>query len=425
MTTAPLVSVLMPSLNQSQFIEAAVRSAFQPDFRQLELIVADGGSSDGTLAVLERLALEFAPRLRWVSLPDRGPADAVNRALSLAHAAIVGWLNADDLYAPGAIAAAVQRLSADPTLVMIYGEAQHIDAEGHHLGRYPTLSPAAGIDAFQSSCFICQPTVLLRREALEQLGGLDDSCAVAFDFDLWIRLFARFPSRIGFIDRLQAFSRTHGQTLTARQRRRVAFEAVRVLAKHLGHAQPHWILTYLDETIRGYPTYDQNQDLRAHAMNMFEDVATHLNQEGRSQLLERIEHDKRLTCVSAGVHADFFADGWAGKSLALRLRCNAPGDSVLVVRGDNRAPVSRHLRLDVTTSDGTSMSVAVKRRQTFQFEVPFHVHSTGQLLFARVECAPTFVPMHVERDSVDTRTLAYKVDSISLTDARHYRYSQG
>jgi glycosyltransferase involved in cell wall biosynthesis len=157
MPDAPQVSVLMPSLNQFDFIEVAARSVLEQRDVSVELVISDGGSTDGTLRLLENLSIEFGPRIRWVSAADRGPASAINRALQNSRADIIGWLNADDIYAPDAVSVAVRRFAADEELVMVYGEAEFVDTAGDILRRYPTRPPSAGIEAFQSGCFICQP----------------------------------------------------------------------------------------------------------------------------------------------------------------------------------------------------------------------------------------------------------------------------
>src|SRR5688572_1037654 len=98
----PLVSIVTPSLNQGRYLDEAIRSVQGQDYPRLEHVVVDGGSTDETLDVLRR-----HPHLRWVSEPDGGQSDAVNKGFRLARGEIFGWLNADDYYLPGAVAAAV------------------------------------------------------------------------------------------------------------------------------------------------------------------------------------------------------------------------------------------------------------------------------------------------------------------------------
>jgi len=100
----------MPSFNQAQFIDASIASVLNQSYRLLELIVADGGSTDGTQAALARWQAVDA-RVRWISEPDQGPADAVNKALALARGTYVGWLNSDDLYTAGALVRALEKLT--------------------------------------------------------------------------------------------------------------------------------------------------------------------------------------------------------------------------------------------------------------------------------------------------------------------------
>jgi glycosyltransferase involved in cell wall biosynthesis len=242
----PLVSVVMPSLNQASFIEAAMASVLGQSHSRLELLVQDGGSTDGTLDILRRLEARDA-RLRWVCAADAGPADAVNKAILRARGTVIGWLNSDDLYAPGAIERAVAALQAHPRCLAVYGHGAHVDEDGHQLAAYPTRPPATGAEEFLDGCFICQPTLLFRRSLFCLLGPLDADLRAAFDFEYWLRLFSLLPERIGFVDAVQAHSRLHPGSITRRMRRQVALEGMLVLNRHLRRAPVHWALTHLAE----------------------------------------------------------------------------------------------------------------------------------------------------------------------------------
>lgn len=248
--TSPLVSVVMPSFNQADFLEASVASVLDQDYQHLELIVADGGSTDNSVALLQQLAAADK-RLRWFSEPDNGPAEAINRALSRVRGVVIGWLNSDDLYTPGAISRAVAALQAQPELLMLYGHGRHINAAGQPLDDYPTRPPPQPLQSFALSCFICQPTVFFRRSMYVLLGPLDETLKTSFDFDYWLRAFRLFHSRIGFVNALQAYSRLHDSCITVQQRRTVALEGVQLMARHLGKASGHWLLGYRDELLSG------------------------------------------------------------------------------------------------------------------------------------------------------------------------------
>jgi glycosyltransferase involved in cell wall biosynthesis len=243
----PLVSVVMPSFNQAAFIGDAMASVLGQSYSRLELLVQDGGSSDGTLDILRRLA-SVDQRLRWVSASDAGAADAVNRAILRARGTVIGWLNSDDLYVPGAVQRAVAALHAHPAWLAVYGHGMHVDEAGDPLGAYPTRPlPQACVEDFLDGCFICQPTLFFRRSLYCLLGPLDADLRTAFDFEYWLRLFSLVPERIGFIDTVQAHSRLHPRAITGRMRRQVALEGMRVLSRHLRRAPVHWALTHLDE----------------------------------------------------------------------------------------------------------------------------------------------------------------------------------
>ena len=224
----------MPCLNAGPFLEEALSSVLQ-QAACLELLVADGGSTDGSLEELKRWC-DKDSRLRVVSRSDKGPADALNQALKTARGTLIGWLNADDLYPPGALDRAVAALNTHPAWLMIYGEGEEFNSSTGLQRRYPTLPPSAGIEGFRSHCFICQPSVVFRRSMGVLLGPFDPHWKTAFDFDYWLRAFEAFPHRIGYIPHLQGRTRLHENTITNTQRSQVAMEATEVIARHFGSA---------------------------------------------------------------------------------------------------------------------------------------------------------------------------------------------
>lgn len=239
-STGPLVSVLMPTRNQAAYIEAALDSILGQDWSNLEIIVMDGASTDGTLEILQQRA-EADSRIRFFSAQDGGPADALNRALTQVRGSIVGWLNSDDLYAPGAIGRAVQALSEDPSLLMVYGHGQHLDQSSGTVSAYPTVPPRQVVLDAGVNCFICQPTAFFRYSLVALLGPFDVVLKTAFDFDWWLRAFRSFPERIGFVDAVQAISRLHEDCITRTQGRRVCLESMGVVARYVGEVSSRWL----------------------------------------------------------------------------------------------------------------------------------------------------------------------------------------
>jgi len=259
LSNQPLISIVMPSYNQGGFIEAALDSILEQDWKHLEVIVQDGGSTDATLALLEAKS-RADKRVRWKSAPDRGPADAINKALSRVRGTYVGWLNSDDCYAPGALSRVVRAFTQHPQWMMCYGEGEYIDSYGDTMGRYPTLPdtsrrgvkylkayPVPGINAFQQGCFICQPCVFFKAVMPMLIGNLNTHLAASFDFDYWLRAFKAFEGRIGFLPDVQAYSRLHEETITHNQRSQVMLEGMQSLHHHLGCTSTTWVLSYLQE----------------------------------------------------------------------------------------------------------------------------------------------------------------------------------
>lgn len=202
---SPLVSIVTPSFQQGRFIEETIRSVAAQDYPHLEHVVVDGGSTDGTLDILRRHSA-----VRWISEPDHGQSEALNKGFALARGEVVGWLNSDDVYLPGAVSKAVDAL-ARSRAAMVFANLVEIDENGCELGRQKARRPdqrrqLAGRNA------IPQPTVFLRREALEAVGGVDPDYHYAMDYELWLRIGARFP--VEYIDDWWAAFRRHPASKT-------------------------------------------------------------------------------------------------------------------------------------------------------------------------------------------------------------------
>lgn len=186
----PSVTIVTASLNQSAFIEATLRSVLLQGYPNLEYIVMDGGSTDGTIELLRR----YSPWLaHWTSEPDRGQSHAVNRGWARATGRIWAWLNSDDVYRPGAIVRAVRALRSAPEVDLVYGSAVFVDEEGGHRGPYPGRPVARGWRRleFWKGWDVPQPTVFFRRELVDVLGGLDERLHYGMDYEWIQRVLAR------------------------------------------------------------------------------------------------------------------------------------------------------------------------------------------------------------------------------------------
>ena len=122
----PLVSIVTPSFNAADHIRGTIESILSQDYQAVEHIVIDGGSTDGTLAILKEY-----PQIRWVSEKDHGQAHALNKGFALAHGEVVGWLNADDTYNPGALRTVVNFLNSHQEVDVVYSDCWIIDGQGN------------------------------------------------------------------------------------------------------------------------------------------------------------------------------------------------------------------------------------------------------------------------------------------------------
>jgi hypothetical protein len=229
---SPLVSIITPSYNQGTFIEATILSVLEQDYSNLEYLVVDGASADETQEILRR----YRGRLRWISEPDEGQAHAINKGFARTRGEILGWLNSDDTYLPGAISTAVEYLVAHPDVMLVYGDANFMDAGGVVIGLCAHVEPFDLNRLIHYSDFIVQPAAFFRRSAFEAVGGLDESLHWAMDYDLWLKISQRY--QVAYLPRPMANSRWFGGNKTAIGGRTRLDEIEKVASRHGGRGLP-------------------------------------------------------------------------------------------------------------------------------------------------------------------------------------------
>src|SRR3954470_16834954 len=189
----PSFAIVTPSYNTGGHVRAAIESVLAQDYPHVDYVVMDGGSTDGTVDVLK----SFGPRLQWVSQKDKGQSDAINRGFAQTGEGkgdeVLGWLNSDDTYAPGAFRAVADFFAARPHVDLLYGDATYTDVRGQHIAKCVHVEPFSRHRLFHYSDFIVQPACFFRRRAFDAVGGVDVSIHWAMDYDLWLRIVAGRP----------------------------------------------------------------------------------------------------------------------------------------------------------------------------------------------------------------------------------------
>lgn len=199
----PLVSIVTPSYNQGAFIGETIASVLDQNYPNIEYWVIDGASSDNTLDVLR--TYDDDPRLNWISAPDRGQADAVNQGWRRCRGDIIGWLNSDDTYLPGALRRLVTALVADPQADIVCGDALRVTAGGQPIERM--YGGSLDFTRLLRQNYINQPATIQRRRVVERAGPLRLHWRYALDYDFYLRALREF--RLVYLPELCATYRMH------------------------------------------------------------------------------------------------------------------------------------------------------------------------------------------------------------------------
>jgi glycosyltransferase involved in cell wall biosynthesis len=221
----PRISIVTPSFNQAQFLERTIRSVLDQGYPELEYLVMDGGSTDGSIEIIRR----YADRLTyWTSGPDAGQAAAINAGWRMAQGEIIAWQNSDDVYLPGALQVVGQAFLDHPEAVLVYGQTLRVDPDGRSLG---TMGSAFRHRILlYSHQLIPLPSAFFRRSAVEAVGLLDESLDYSMDLDLFLRLAPIAPPLM--LQLTLAEATIHADAKTTRDRAIAAAETHRVRLRY-------------------------------------------------------------------------------------------------------------------------------------------------------------------------------------------------
>ncbi len=209
MTDPPLVSVLTPCFNSGDYLEGCIQSVLAQDYPRVEHIIQDGGSTDATLDILRR----HSDRVQWVSEPDGGQSDALNKALQRCRGDVIAVLNADDELLPHSASWAVARLAEHPDAGMVYGDQYNIGPDGQIIEECRGPDPCEFARVFCVEQVLPAQAAFVRRASFEAVGWhIDVTCRTCPDYEMWVRLGRRFPLRHapGFVARYRIHPDSQG-----------------------------------------------------------------------------------------------------------------------------------------------------------------------------------------------------------------------
>lgn len=190
-------SIVTPSFNSGRFIERTIRSVLDQGYPDLEYLVIDGGSTDDTLEILKR----YGDRVWWLSEPDSGQPEAINKGLRRATGDVVAFLNADDIYEPRALVRVAEYFAEHPEVKWAYGKCRIIDENDREIRRPITLYKNLLLRRYSyrkllTENFISQPATFWRREAHDEVGFINEAEHYAMDYEFWLRLGQRYPAGV-------------------------------------------------------------------------------------------------------------------------------------------------------------------------------------------------------------------------------------
>lgn len=227
-------SIVTPSYGQGRFIRATIESVLGQAGVNVQYIVMDGGSKDGTVDILR----SYGDRIEWVSEKDKGQTDAINKGLRLADGDIVAYLNSDDVYLPAALSKVASVFERHPDVDFVYGDFRAIDEQGRVIDRIKTIPYDPEILIYDAN-YICQPASFYRRSLLQKIGAFDESLRFLMDYEFFLRAskrgvgFHMIPEELAAI-RFHAGCKTlsDGVHPWADERRRIIAEYARPKARH-------------------------------------------------------------------------------------------------------------------------------------------------------------------------------------------------
>ena len=394
----PLVSIVTPSFNQGHFIEETIQSVLGQDYPNIEYLVIDGGSTDKTVEILRK----YESRLKWISEPDGGQSQAINKGLCMARGEIVAWLNSDDTLLPGAISKAAGHLAANRETMMVYGEGYLMDHHSQITGRFPATEPFNLWRLIYYGDYILQQTVFMRRRIFDVIPMVDESLHYGMDWDLFIRIGKRF--KVDYLPEYLGVLREYPQAKSFAGGVKRLEELTSIMRRHGKRRYPPAFFNYC-----WHPYQDLFLERLRHSVPWL--GWTWL--ERGSESLRKVVTYFVFKQVTRMGQPSPFADGWVADR-SYFLFADLQDKKMVRVVGSTQEVPSRALPMKIKLSlNGRMMEQRkVKRENQFVMTCPIVPHTNGEPLEVVLKTNRYFIP---SRFGVkDDRRLAFQLKEIVL-----------
>ncbi len=434
----PRISIVTPSFNQGHYIAETLDSVMAQDYPNLEHIVVDGGSTDGTLNILTRY-----PHLKVISEPDRGQADAINKGFRLATGDIWGFLNSDDTLLPEALRRVAQEIDSSRGRHIVMGRCRFIDEHGRFIGiEHPShFESHRRVLEIWKGHMIPQPAVFWTPEVWKTCGAMDETLKYHLDYDLFCRFSRRY--RFHAIDQIFATYRLHAESKTEAWTEADRLEdSMRLSRRYWGSpfALRYWQLTLslalyrFDRVGRGRSWLGQAQEAWRHRQALralpyalaggtlapevafYVGVYPPLRERAKGLLKQAVNRFAQMRGIYPQTavyldHTEAWSDGWAGPRLVVS-REAGPGAQAVVVQGIvDLTYMNQSFVLSVRVDGEDLGQQCIERSGDFALQLPLRDPLSSGLHTVEVEASTWFVPHRFMRNG-DFRPLAWRVGAV-------------
>ncbi len=393
----PLVTVVTPSYNQGRFIAATIESVLSQDYPNVEYLIVDGASTDDTADVVAR----YADRLTFVSEPDRGQSDAINKGFRRARGPYVAWLNSDDIFLPGAITAAVAALRAHSEAGAIYGEGFQIDEAGNVLSRFAVTQRFDLWKLLNLSDYILQQTVFFRRSVFDDVGWLDESLNYGMDWDILMRIGLRYP--LVYIPHEMGAIREYPAAKSFAGGSKRASELAAIMRRHTGKHFPPGVVVY------GMPTYVGS--VNAWIGRVMRGPLAQLGARAQRRVAAL---GNRIVGEIIRRAQGWYSDGWAAPRAEFTFRPGAGRILAIDVMLPQWAPIDRQ-RLTFSVK-GRAFATESFGRGEFRIPLMLPRDTWDVPVTVRVQAHRFFRAQNRRHQQSDRRKLAYVIRSFDYED---------